>query len=137
MFRQAHHLFLTALLYIAPCLRAENPPGSPGGQTLRWMGHWRGEGLREQLVREVLEDFSFENQDVDVQFAFAADILPEKNTLEEATFIANMIRSGEITWDVVWMDSSIYQNVGVLLNDPDWGREHLVDFAKIPDFNET
>lgn len=106
-------------------------------QQLRWMGHWKGEGLREQLVREVLDDFTFENQDIDVQFKFAPDVLPEKSQPAEAAFLADMIRSGKITWDVVWLDALIYQKVAVLLNDPDWGRKHLVDFNEVPGFKET
>ncbi|MFA7257081.1 MAG: extracellular solute-binding protein [Kiritimatiellales bacterium] len=106
-------------------------------QQLRWMGHWKGEGLREQLVREVLDDFRFENQDVSVEFAFAADILSEKSVYAEAAFISDMIRSGNIQWDVVWLDFSIYQKVASALNDQDWGQKYLVDFSEIPDFKET
>lgn len=104
---------------------------------LRWMGHWKGEGLREQLVREVLEDFQFKNQDIDIAFEFASDVLPEKSIDAQAKFIADMIRSGNINWDVVWIDTSIYRQVGVLLKNPNWGREHLVDFAEVPKFKET
>lgn len=48
-------------------------------------------------------------------------------------YIAKMIRSGRIDWDVVWMDPTIYQVVAEELNNPDWGRKYLVDFSEFPD----
>ncbi len=104
---------------------------------LHWMGHWKGEGLREKLVRDVLDDFTFKNQNIQVQFAFAADMFPSKTRDTSAIFIADMIRSGTITWDVIWLDISIYQTVAALLEDPDWGQKYLVDFSKVPGFAET
>lgn len=101
------------------------------------MGHWKGEGLREQLVREVLDDFQFQNQDLDITFEFSADILPKKSTRDQADFIANTIRSGEVPWDVIWLDTSIYREVSVQLNDPNWGQKYLVDFSTISGFKET
>lgn len=127
-------LLLTGLvwLHLLTAFAQESPV-----QPLRWMGHWKNEGLREKLVLDVLNDFSFKNQEIPIQFAFADDTLPEKRQMAEAEFLAAMIRSGKITWDVVWLDDSIYKSVAVLLNDPDWGRKHLVDFAEVPGFEET
>ena len=39
-------------------------------QQLRWMGHWKGEGQREQLVREVRDEFSFRHPHIDLQFDY-------------------------------------------------------------------
>jgi ABC-type glycerol-3-phosphate transport system substrate-binding protein len=105
--------------------------------TLRWMGHWKSEGLREKLVRDVLDDFTFKNQNIQVQFAFATDMFPSKTSDTVAIFIADMIRSGKITWDVIWLDVSIYKKVSALLKDPDWGQKYLVDFSEVPGFTET
>jgi ABC-type glycerol-3-phosphate transport system substrate-binding protein len=107
--------------------------------TLHWMGHWKGEGLREKLVLDVLDDFTFRNQDIHVQFTFATDRLSTKTKVGEsnAVFIADMIRSGETTWDVIWLNTFIYQRVATLLNDPDWGQKYLVDFLEVPGFKET
>lgn len=129
MFRQ--YLYAVSLLYVLLVAPAQ------ARQTLRWMGHWKGEGLREQLVREVQEDFSFLNQDIDLQLTFAADLLPEKTQKAGAEFIANMIRSGEITQDVVWLDTTIYREVGSLLQNPNWGKKYLVDFFTVPGVKEA
>ncbi len=127
---------LTGVFWFSLSLQAATRTDTPS-QNLRWMGHWKGEGLREQLVREVLDDFSYENQDVNIQFVFAADILTNKTQKAEAEFLVNMIQSGEITWDVVWMDQSIYSHVASMLKNPDWGHKYLVDFSDVPEFNET
>jgi len=108
-----------------PAFPAENTSRT---KTLRWMGHWKGEGPREQLVRDVLEEFSFLHQDLDIKFSFAADLLPEKSQAAAAQYIASMIQSGTLEWDVIWLDQLIYRQVAGLLNDPDWGAKHLVDF---------
>ncbi|MBL7017052.1 MAG: carbohydrate ABC transporter substrate-binding protein [Kiritimatiellales bacterium] len=105
----------------------------PARQELRWMGHWKNEGLREQLVREVQEDFQFLHQEVNISMTFASDLLPQKNQKNAGILIADMIRSGRIDWDVVWMDPQIYQTVAAELDDPDWGAKHLVDFSEFPD----
>lgn len=128
--------FLTALTVFTRSVQAQTGE-EESVQSLRWMGHWKGEGLREALVRDVLDDFAFRNQDIRIQFAFAEDILPEKSAPAEARFISEMIRSGNITWDVIWMDTSIYQKVSAELNDPEWGKKHLVYFTDVPGFKET
>jgi ABC-type glycerol-3-phosphate transport system substrate-binding protein len=127
-----HILIGLVCLHLLPAFAQESPV-----PPLRWMGHWKNEGLREKLVLDVLNDFSFQNQEIPIQFAFADDVLPKKNHEAEAEFLANMIRSGGITWDVVWLDDLIYKRVADLLNDPDWGRKHLVDFSEVPSFKET
>jgi len=136
MYQRYFFSILAVFFCLTACLHAENP-AVPSSRTLRWMGHWKGEGSREKLTREVLDDFTFENQEIAVQFAFAADILPEKSIETESRFIADMIQSGDIIWDVVWLDTFIYNRVANLLNDPDWGRKHLVDFSEVPGFTAT
>ncbi|WP_168442709.1 hypothetical protein [Pontiella desulfatans] len=104
---------------------------------LRWMGHWKGEGGREQMVREVLDEFRFLHPKLDVEFQFASDVLPEKSQLSAANCIVEMIRSGTFDWDVVWLDPLIYSMVADQLDDWDWGRKHLVDFCAVPGFGKT
>jgi ABC-type glycerol-3-phosphate transport system substrate-binding protein len=100
---------------------------------LRWMGHWEDRGLREQLVHEVRDEFQFLHQDVDIEMAFPVEIMGERGKIITGKYIAEMIRSGRMDWDVVWMDPTIYQATAAELNDPDWGKKHLVDFSQFPD----
>lgn len=97
------------------------------------MGHWQNRGLREKLVLEARDEFQFLHQDVDVEMRFPAEIMGDRGKLITGKYIAEMIRSGRIDWDVVWMDPTIYQTVAEELNDPDWGKKHLVDFSEFPD----
>ncbi len=105
-------------------------------KSLRWMGHWKGEGRREQLVREVLEEFAFTHPQVDVELEFAADILPENSQRAAGIYIAEMIRSGNLEWDVIWLDPLIYYYVSQELDDWNWGSKYLVDFSEIDGFRE-
>ena len=100
------------------------------------MGHWKGEGRRELLVREVLDEFSFLHSDVEVQLTFASDLMPGTYQKGAAELIAGMIRNGEYTFDVIWLDPLTYTNyVAEDLGDPDWGRKYLVDFSTVPGFS--
>ena len=113
-------------------LKEPYPPRSR--QLLRWMGHWKDEGAREKLVREVRDEFSFRHPEIELQFKFAKDLLPEKSQQEAAQYIAEMIRSGNLEWDVIWLDPLIYTCVAIELDDWNWGHKHLVDFSEMPDF---
>lgn len=117
-----------ALLFSA----ALSSAAESGHQTLRWMGHWKNEGFREQLVQETLEDFRFVHQDIDVLFEFATDLLPEKSQISQASNIVNMIQSDSLQWDVIWLDPYIYTEVSRQLEDPLWGQKYLFDFWDVP-----
>ncbi len=102
--------------------------------TLTWMGHWKDEDKREDLVREFAKDFEFRQPGVKVELVFAADIIGYKSHNDTGKFIVDMIRSDNIEWDIIWLDHIIYTEIATVLNDPAWGKKHLVDFAQYPDF---
>lgn len=58
-------LFLVALLQVICILTAF-------GQTsqLNWLGHWKGEEKREQLVEEVRKEYEFLYPDVTLHFMY-------------------------------------------------------------------
>lgn len=105
--------------------------------SLNWMGHWKGEGQREDLVKEVAREFSFENQKIDVNLQFHNDVLGSGDKEAMANEIVKMIKTNKINWDVVWLDDDIYQLVAIKLNDDKWGAEHLVDFSNVPWFENS
>ena len=104
---------------------------------LNFMGHWLTEDTRETLVRETVREFSVQNPDIDVNLKFHQEILGVRSKEETAKLIVKMIKTNNISWDIVWMDDHIYQLVAEGLNDTDWGRKNLVDFTDIPGFRET
>lgn len=105
--------------------------------TINWMGHWYKADKRDDLVREIKRDFAFRNQDTRVNLQFPEQILGTNDKVAVARLIAKMIKNRKIDWDVVWMDNHIYQFVAEELNDPLWGRKHLVNFEEIPGFIQS
>jgi ABC-type glycerol-3-phosphate transport system substrate-binding protein len=104
---------------------------------VNWMGHWLSEYGRETLVQEVFQDFELMNPDIDVNLKYPQQIMGLRSKQETAKYIARMIMTGNIEWDVVWMDDVIYQYTAEELGDPGWGEEYLVNFENVEGFKET
>ena len=104
---------------------------------LNWIGHWLHEHAREALVREVAQNFELMNPDINVNLKFPIQIMGYRSPEVTGKFIAHMIKSGNIEWDVVWMDQFIYQHVAEQLDDPHWGEKHLVNFEDVEGFKQT
>ncbi|MEN8188420.1 MAG: ABC transporter substrate-binding protein [Thermodesulfobacteriota bacterium] len=113
--------------------------GFAANDKLNWIGHWKGEDKREQLVMEIKKEFEFLNPDVDVNFTFGKDLdAPGRNRKwKAANNIAQMIKSGNITWDVVFLDYVVYNHVAEIIGDPDWGSKHLLDVSNEPWFQKS
>ena len=114
----------------------QNNP-DPEKKRIDWMGHWLHENLREKLVREIGEEYRFEHPEIELNLKFPQEIVGIRSKPLVAEYIADMVRSGDIRWDIVWMDDRIYVETARLLADPEWGRKHLVDFEQVPGFVET
>lgn len=99
------------------------------------IGHWKDEGKRELLVREVANEFEFLHQDIKVNLKFPEEVY-FKGSAGDATevgFIVKEITSKQPKWDIIRL-KDYYSKVAVELNDPDWGKKYLVDFSEFPDF---
>lgn len=106
---------------------------------LNWIGHWKGQDKRGDLVEEVKKEFEFLYPDVRVNFIFNRDLAAEGDNYKWKTAytIVEMIRTGKIKWDVIFLDIIVYNYVAELLNDPLWGGKHLVDFSTVQGFTQT
>lgn len=104
--------------------------------SLNWIGHWKGEDKREQLVLEIKKEFAFLNPEVQVNFLFNKDLGGKGDTYKQraANCIVEMIQTGSINWDVIYLSTAVYNEVARILADPLWGKKHLVDFSEIPWF---
>lgn len=109
---------------------------SPSQIQLNWMGHWLGEDRRENLVREVAQEYSFLHQDVNLNLKFWQE-LGLSHAPGAAKEIATKIRSGTLDWDIIWLNSDIYQMISSELSNPDWGAKYLVDFEQVNGFVAT
>lgn len=140
-------LFVLLILFLTGCsdndklsVRKRDDFNRTSEQTkknLNWMGHWLTEYGREDLLRDIAQDFEFLNPDIDINLKYPQQIMGVRSPEETGKFIADMIKTGNIEWDVVWLDHSIYQHVADKLDDPQWGKKHLVDFEKVPGFKAT
>lgn len=106
---------------------------------LNWIGHWKGEYGRQVLVEEVKKEFEFLNPGIDVNLVYDVDIEGPGDYFKqrEAYVIAEMIRTGDIKWDVIFLGVTVYNYVAEILGDPDWGKKHLLDYSSIPSFRES
>ena len=104
---------------------------------VNWMGHWISEYGRETLVWEVAQDFELINPDIDVNLKYPPQIMGYRSPEETGKFIADMIKTGNIDWDVVWLNHFIYQYTAEQLDDPNWGEKHLVNFEDVEGFKQT
>ena len=104
---------------------------------LNWMGHWLLEYGRETLVQEVAQDFELMNPDINLDLKYPQQIMKLRGKHETAKYIVKMIKTGDIKWDVIWLDDRIYQHVAEDLGDPQWGRKHLVNFEEMDGFKQT
>lgn len=109
---------------------------TPGSIRLNWIGHWKGEDLRERLVREIKRDYEFLHPEVSVNLVFDADLPGDApdHKRRSALAIVDMITTGKIDWDVVYLDHGVFEHVTERLGDPAWAAKHLVDFSQVPGF---
>jgi len=101
---------------------------------VRWFGQWYGEGKKETLVREMSREFAFLNQDLNVDLKFAYQVVGIDSFADPfrkvADSLARWVREDRWPYDLVLCDKWFYADVATALNDPDWGKEYLVDFSK-------
>ncbi len=119
-----------------PAVQPTQPATPDTTKQLNWMARWKGEHDRETFVREVAREFEFLNPDVDLTFKFHQEVgLPTEKAV--AAEIVDMIKTGDIRWDVVPLNTGQYRDVAQLLGDPHWGHKYLVDFAEVDWFAKT
>ena len=72
---------------------------------LNWIGHWKGEGKREDLVREVKREYEFLHPDVKINMVFNSDLEGDEpnRKVKAADAIVKMIETGETDWDLVFL----------------------------------
>ncbi len=113
--------------------------GDPPAIELNWIGHWLGEDRREDLVREVKREYEFLHPALKINLVFNKELPgPDPDhKRRSAAAIVEMIRSGRVDWDIVFLDVAVYEFVTEALHDPAWTAKHLVDFSGVPGFLES
>ncbi len=102
---------------------------------INMQGHWKGEDLREDFVTETVKEFEARNPNVRVNIKWNADFPGGRKGCLDAAI--NQFKSGDIEWDIIWLEPFYYQEITKGLNDQDWAKHYLVDFETVPGFNES
>ena len=100
---------------------------------LNWIGHWKNEGFKEQLVYEVARQFEFENQDISLNLKFPEDAYPG---VPEPQFIFGQITQPQSTWDILRINNET-SGVTSICGDPTWPAKYLVDFSQMEKFRQN
>lgn len=104
-------------------------------KTINMIGHWKGEDLREDFVMETIKEFEARNPDITVNIKWNKDFPDGRTGALNATI--DELKTGNIEWDVIWLEPFYYQEIADALNDQNWAKNYLVDFETVPGFKET
>jgi len=102
---------------------------------INMIGHWKGEDLREDYVLETIREFESRNPDTKINLKWNIDFPGARKGAFEA--MVDQIKSGTTTWDVIWLEPFYYQLIADEVGDPNWAKNHLVDFETVPGFIES
>jgi ABC-type glycerol-3-phosphate transport system substrate-binding protein len=105
---------------------------------IKWLAQWYGEGKKETLIHEIVRDFSFQNQNVQIEVEFPHEMAKISPTDIPFNYVVDsivqMVKQNSWPYDIMLCDADIYNVVGNRLNNLNWGQEYLVDFIKEPWF---
>lgn len=104
-------------------------------KVIHMIGHWKGEDLREDFVLETIREYETRNPDVKIDLKWNIDFPGVRAGAFEA--MVDQLKSGSTTWDVIWLEPFYYQLIADEVNDPQWAKNHLVDFETVPGFIES
>jgi ABC-type sugar transport system, periplasmic component len=104
---------------------------------LNIVGHWADEGKKEQMLKELINEFEFTNQDIKINMKYPEQIytVRGKNNAE-AKFNANAILSPTPEWDIIRINDAI-PAISRVINEPGWEKKYLVDFSEIEEFRKN
>lgn len=99
---------------------------------LKWLGHWYSLGKKEVLLREMAREFSLLHQDIEIELEFPHQMTglnPTDNPYQQTIdTVVKMIQKNQWPYDIMLCDVYRYNAIGSAINNPDWGKDYLVDF---------
>jgi len=104
-------------------------------KTINMQGQWKGEDQRETYITETLKEFEARNPDIKINLKWNGDFPNGRAGCLQSSI--DQFKSGNISWDVIWLEPQNYLTIADALNNQDWAKEYLVDFESVPGFNET
>lgn len=132
---------LLTLFLLASCSGKENNVNNskplanpPAPTTINFLGHWYGEGKREDLVRNIAREYEFQNQQVCINMKFPEEVFYKREDFySNQKFVAQILTQSHPEWDIIRINGQ-YSEVVEFIGDPDWPRKYLVDFSEIEEF---
>jgi len=97
---------------------------------VNFIGQWMGEGNREKIVRDFVREYSFLNQEVNINLKFPEEIGYDRYvTTSTQAFMKELLLQPIPEWDVVLINDDV-EGIGNFVGDPDWAKKYLVDFSE-------
>jgi ABC-type glycerol-3-phosphate transport system substrate-binding protein len=103
---------------------------------LNFIGHWLDQAKREDLVKEIANEYEFLNQNCVVNLVFPENVYYDRAKANcEEEFIKSQLLSEQPKYDIIRINDA-YASIAQYMNDPDWAKKYLVDFSQYPEFNK-
>lgn len=104
---------------------------------LNFVGHWLYQAKREDLVREIANEYEFLHQNCKVNLAFPEDIYYSRSKANcEEEFIKGQLLAEHSKYDIIRINDA-YLNIALYMKDMDWAKKYLVDFSQYPEFTKN
>lgn len=101
---------------------------------LNFVGHWLYQAKREDMVRELANEFEFLNQDCKVNLKFPEEVYYSRDVdNSEEVFVSEQLLSEKPSFDILRINDQ-YSSIAFYMKDPDWAKKYLVDFSEYPEF---
>lgn len=87
---------------------------------LNFIGHWLYQAKREDLVREIANEYEFLNQNCKVNLSFPEDVYYSRSQADcEEQFVKNQLLSDHPKYDILRINDA-YLKIAFAMNDLDW-----------------
>jgi hypothetical protein len=107
------------------------------GKQVRFIGQWQNEGKREKLVRDFVRQYSFQNQEVDVELKFPEEVYYDRSDLfSNQNFVSKIMMESNPEWDIIRLNDQ-YEAIAQVCGDSLWPKKYFVDFSTIPEFRRN
>ena len=106
---------------------------------LNFIGHWVDEGKKEKLILELMNEFEFTHQEINLNMKWAEKFyIDPKVDNSEGKFNAKNLKSEKPEWDIIRLNNAMWSIDNILKQtEPDWAKKYLVDFSQIEEFKKN
>jgi len=101
---------------------------------LNFIGHWKGEGKKEGILKDFVREYSFLNQEVLINYKFPDEAgFDYQNASSIYNFIKRNLSQSASDWDILLINDAM-ESMAETMGDSNWAKNNLVDFSKFPEF---